>query len=98
MAFGLPNAADLNGIVTNLGTIAASLGPEATAAIQPIIEQIAGHADALEDKAIAAESTDEDKLLARLDRAIAILTKFEGYSNGFTVEVTPKLGPTPVSS
>lgn len=80
MPFGIPNASDLNGIVTNLGTIVSGIGPEAQAVVTTAITQLGAHADALADKAIAAEETAEDKMLQRIDalqatadRAVACL-------------------------
>ncbi len=94
MAFGLPNAQDLNGIVANLGTIVASLGPEESAVITGAISQLSDHAEALETKAMADLLTDakavEDPLLARLDKIIDIGAKFEGFAAGFDISVTPK--------
>ncbi len=94
MAFGLPNAQDLNGIVANLGVIAASLGPEATEALKPIVEQIAGHADALEDKAIAAEVAAEDKLLAGIkpltDMATAVTAALQSFDGTITITLNKK--------
>lgn len=90
MAFGLPNASDLNVIVANLGTIVANAGPEVAEAMKPIIEQIEAHAEALEDKAIAAEKEAEDPILQRLDRIIVLGEKFEGFSAGFDISVRPK--------
>lgn len=98
MAFGIPNASDLNGIVTNLGTIVAALGPEETAVITQAIQQLSDHANALEDKAIAATGTAEDRFLQRLDTAIAVLEKFAPFAAGVRISVLPEPSPTPPPS
>lgn len=94
MAFGIPTSTDLTGLATQIGTIVASVGPEESAVLQTAIQQLSDHATAIETKAAADAQALENPILQRLDSAIATLAKFEGYSNGFDISVTPKPGPT----
>ncbi len=92
MAFGIPNASDLNGIVNNLATIVASIGPEAQGVVSAAIEQLGGHADALEDKAIAAEVAAEDKLIAAIKPLTDLAATLNESLKSFDGTVTIKIG------
>lgn len=66
MAFGIPNSGDLSALADKIGAIVASVGPEEAVVIKDAIQQLSDHANAMEDKGIAAGSA----LVAQINEAL----------------------------